>query len=107
MYYALNSFTTPCISALGGFEVNCKSLLRALRRNPKYLHFLKNWRLRFESNYLKRIFHSSDFAMSSLEQRAHIKFCVLLEKSPETLEMLKKAYGNYSSTGGLLAVLQG
>ncbi|GBM14083.1 hypothetical protein AVEN_209970-1 [Araneus ventricosus] len=33
--------------------------------------------------------------MSSLEQRANIKFCVLLEKSPsETLEMLKKAYGN-------------
>ncbi|GBM36126.1 hypothetical protein AVEN_179119-1 [Araneus ventricosus] len=33
--------------------------------------------------------------MSSLEQRASIKFCVLLEKSPsETLEMLKKAYGN-------------
>ncbi|GBO19597.1 hypothetical protein AVEN_28194-1 [Araneus ventricosus] len=33
--------------------------------------------------------------MSSLEQSANIKFCVLLEKSPsETLEMLKKAYGN-------------
>ncbi|GBM01693.1 hypothetical protein AVEN_99734-1 [Araneus ventricosus] len=33
--------------------------------------------------------------MSSLEQRTNIKFCVLLEKSPsETLEMLKKAYGN-------------
>ncbi|GBM34385.1 hypothetical protein AVEN_219081-1 [Araneus ventricosus] len=33
--------------------------------------------------------------MSSLEQRENIKFCVLLEKSPsETLEMLKKAYGN-------------
>ncbi|GBO15495.1 Putative uncharacterized protein FLJ37770 [Araneus ventricosus] len=33
--------------------------------------------------------------MSSLEQPANIKFCVLLEKSPsETLEMLKKAYGN-------------
>ncbi|GBN45923.1 hypothetical protein AVEN_120672-1 [Araneus ventricosus] len=33
--------------------------------------------------------------MSSLEQRANIKFCVFLEKSPsETLEMLKKAYGN-------------
>ncbi|GBN72787.1 hypothetical protein AVEN_139293-1 [Araneus ventricosus] len=33
--------------------------------------------------------------MSSLEQRANFKFCVLLEKSPsETLEMLKKAYGN-------------
>ncbi|GBO37790.1 hypothetical protein AVEN_160081-1 [Araneus ventricosus] len=33
--------------------------------------------------------------MSSLEQKANIKFCVLLEKSPsETLEMLKKAYGN-------------
>ncbi|GBN31099.1 hypothetical protein AVEN_48528-1 [Araneus ventricosus] len=31
--------------------------------------------------------------MSSLEQRANIKFCVLLAKSPsETLEMLKKAY---------------
>ncbi|GBO27165.1 hypothetical protein AVEN_111516-1 [Araneus ventricosus] len=33
--------------------------------------------------------------MSSLEQSANIKFCVLLEKSPsETLEMPKKAYGN-------------
>ncbi|GBM59515.1 hypothetical protein AVEN_70487-1 [Araneus ventricosus] len=33
--------------------------------------------------------------MSSLEQRANIKFCVLLEKSlSEALEMLKKAYGN-------------
>ncbi|GBO28562.1 hypothetical protein AVEN_190319-1 [Araneus ventricosus] len=33
--------------------------------------------------------------MSSLEQRTNFKFCVLLEKSPsETLEMLKKAYGN-------------
>ncbi|GBL69335.1 hypothetical protein AVEN_219743-1 [Araneus ventricosus] len=33
--------------------------------------------------------------MSSLEQRANIKFCVLLDKSPsETLLMLKKAYGN-------------
>ncbi|GBN89743.1 hypothetical protein AVEN_128688-1 [Araneus ventricosus] len=33
--------------------------------------------------------------MSSLEQRANIKFCVLLEKSPtETLEMLKKTYEN-------------
>ncbi|GBM33072.1 hypothetical protein AVEN_9617-1 [Araneus ventricosus] len=33
--------------------------------------------------------------MSSLEQRANNKFCVLLEKSPsETFEMLKKAYGN-------------
>ncbi|GBM12661.1 hypothetical protein AVEN_46148-1 [Araneus ventricosus] len=33
--------------------------------------------------------------MSSLEQRANIIFCRLLEKSPsETLEMLKKAYGN-------------
>ncbi|GBN89471.1 hypothetical protein AVEN_14452-1 [Araneus ventricosus] len=33
--------------------------------------------------------------MSSLEQPANIKFCVSLEKSPsETLEMLKKAYGN-------------
>ncbi|GBM10250.1 hypothetical protein AVEN_177512-1 [Araneus ventricosus] len=30
--------------------------------------------------------------MSSLEQRANIKFCVLLPS--ETLEMLKKAYGN-------------
>ncbi|GFY33622.1 HTH_48 domain-containing protein [Trichonephila clavipes] len=38
----------------------------------------------------KRIFHSSDFEMSSLEQRANIEFCVLLEKSPsEILEMLK------------------
>ncbi|GFU23239.1 uncharacterized protein TNCV_3396001 [Trichonephila clavipes] len=36
--------------------------------------------------------------MSPLEQNANIKFCVCLEKSPETLEMLKKAYGNYSST---------
>ncbi|GBN26218.1 hypothetical protein AVEN_166631-1 [Araneus ventricosus] len=33
--------------------------------------------------------------MSSLEQRVSIKFCVLLEKEPsETLEMLKKSYGN-------------
>ncbi|GBM53367.1 hypothetical protein AVEN_81921-1 [Araneus ventricosus] len=33
--------------------------------------------------------------MLSLEQRANNKFCVLIEKSPsETLEMLKKAYGN-------------
>ncbi|GBO06129.1 hypothetical protein AVEN_35209-1 [Araneus ventricosus] len=33
--------------------------------------------------------------MSSLERPANIKFSVLLEKSPsETLEMLKKAYGN-------------
>ncbi|GBM33578.1 hypothetical protein AVEN_60915-1 [Araneus ventricosus] len=33
--------------------------------------------------------------MSSLEQRANMKFCVLIEKSPsETLLMLKKAYGN-------------
>ncbi|GBL89255.1 hypothetical protein AVEN_225799-1 [Araneus ventricosus] len=33
--------------------------------------------------------------MSSLEQQANIKFCVLLEKSPsETLEMLKKVHGN-------------
>ncbi|XP_054709237.1 protein GVQW3-like [Uloborus diversus] len=33
--------------------------------------------------------------MSLLEQRGNIKFCVLLEKSPsETLEMLRKAYGN-------------
>ncbi|GBM87494.1 hypothetical protein AVEN_97363-1 [Araneus ventricosus] len=33
--------------------------------------------------------------MSSIEQHANIKFCVLLQKSPsETLEMLKKAYGN-------------
>ncbi|GBL98606.1 hypothetical protein AVEN_19672-1 [Araneus ventricosus] len=33
--------------------------------------------------------------MPSLEQRANIQFCVLLEKSPsETLEMLKKAHGN-------------
>ncbi|GBL86737.1 Putative uncharacterized protein FLJ37770 [Araneus ventricosus] len=33
--------------------------------------------------------------MSSLEQPANIKFCILLEKSPsETLEMLKKAYGS-------------
>ncbi|GBL87823.1 Putative uncharacterized protein FLJ37770 [Araneus ventricosus] len=33
--------------------------------------------------------------MSSLEQPANIKLCVLLEKSPsETLEKLKKAYGN-------------
>ncbi|GBL63366.1 Putative uncharacterized protein FLJ37770 [Araneus ventricosus] len=33
--------------------------------------------------------------MSSLEQPTNIKFCVFLEKSPsETLEMLKKAYGN-------------
>ncbi|GFV93885.1 hypothetical protein TNCV_1811401 [Trichonephila clavipes] len=31
--------------------------------------------------------------MSSLEQFAGIKFYVLLEKSLETLEMLKKAYG--------------
>ncbi|GBM21483.1 hypothetical protein AVEN_249913-1 [Araneus ventricosus] len=33
--------------------------------------------------------------MSSLEQRANIKFCVSLEKSPsKALDMLKKAYGN-------------
>ncbi|GBL87651.1 hypothetical protein AVEN_81286-1 [Araneus ventricosus] len=33
--------------------------------------------------------------MSSLEQRANIKFCIFLKKSPsEKLEMLKKACGN-------------
>ncbi|GBN39500.1 hypothetical protein AVEN_85622-1 [Araneus ventricosus] len=43
----------------------------------------------------KRIFHSSDFEITSLEQRENIKFCVFLDISPsETLEMLKKAYGN-------------
>ncbi|GFW09330.1 hypothetical protein TNCV_4276581 [Trichonephila clavipes] len=52
----------------------------------------------------KRIFYLSDFAMSSLEQRANIKFCVLLEKSPETFGMLKKVYGKDSSTRGVLPV---
>ena len=43
----------------------------------------------------KRIFHSSDFETSSLEQRANIKFCVLIEKSTsESLDMLKKEYRN-------------
>ncbi|GFV73655.1 hypothetical protein TNCV_3200301 [Trichonephila clavipes] len=43
--------------------------------------------------------------MSSLEQRAYIKLCILLEKSPsETFEMLKKVYGNDSSTRGFLSV---
>ncbi|GFT12649.1 hypothetical protein TNCV_5094251 [Trichonephila clavipes] len=44
------------------------------------------------------------FAMSSLEQSANIKISVLLEKSPEALEMLKKAYGNDSSAKGSLPV---
>ncbi|GFW68832.1 hypothetical protein TNCV_3640451 [Trichonephila clavipes] len=35
---------------------------------------------------------------TSLEQRANIKLCVWLEKSPELLKMLKRAYGNYSSS---------
>ncbi|GBN40585.1 hypothetical protein AVEN_247768-1 [Araneus ventricosus] len=36
--------------------------------------------------------------MSSLEQRANIEFYIFLEKSSsETLEMLKKAYGNVAN----------
>ena len=43
------------------------------------------------------IFHSSDFDMSSLEQRENIKFYSLLEKSPsKTFKMQKKAYGKYA-----------
>ncbi|GFS57572.1 hypothetical protein TNCV_1402251 [Trichonephila clavipes] len=42
--------------------------------------------------------------MSSFEQRVNIKVCVLFEKSPETLEMLKNVYGNYSSSRGFLSV---
>ncbi|GFW01104.1 hypothetical protein TNCV_1763421 [Trichonephila clavipes] len=43
--------------------------------------------------------------MSSLEQRANIKLCVLLEQSPyETLEMLKKAYRNNSSIRRFLPI---
>ncbi|GBO19920.1 hypothetical protein AVEN_240127-1 [Araneus ventricosus] len=70
--------------------------LAALRKKTQsHLEFISGTvGISCRSFLTKRIFHSSDFEMSSSEQRANIKFCGLLEKPPS--EMLKKTYGNYA-----------
>ncbi|GBN75500.1 Putative uncharacterized protein FLJ37770 [Araneus ventricosus] len=79
-----------------GGEIFFLRLAALIRKTHSHLEFISGTvGVSCRSFLAKRIFHSSDFETSSLEQRANIKFCVLLKKSPaETLEMLKKAYGN-------------
>ncbi|GFU35373.1 hypothetical protein TNCV_4505481 [Trichonephila clavipes] len=51
-----------------------------------------------EMNNAHPILASSEMRNIMRKQCADIKFCVLVGKPPEKLEMLKKAYGNEFST---------
>ncbi|GFS94199.1 hypothetical protein TNCV_3786571 [Trichonephila clavipes] len=83
------------ISVSGADSTNHKEITQSSE-----IYFLYCCRVSCRSDLTKRIFPLSDFAMTSLDQLANIKFCVLLEKSPETIEMLKKVFENDSSTRG-------
>ncbi|GFS83963.1 hypothetical protein TNCV_2363811 [Trichonephila clavipes] len=50
----------------------------------------------------KQILHSSDFAMSFGAACNHLTLCIAQEITFRDDEMLKKAYGNNSTTGGFL-----
>ncbi|GFT66411.1 HTH_48 domain-containing protein [Trichonephila clavipes] len=81
-----------------GGEISVWWLAALIRKTHSPLEFIScSVGISCRSFLTKRIFHSLDFAMSSSEHRANIQFCVLLEKSPEMLKMVKKAYGSDSS----------